>query len=156
MTKTRILAILVVVVVLLNAATLTFILIGKSHGPKHHGPMENGPRNIIIEKLNFDDEQTALYDGLIKKHYSAIVEKDSLMLVARNALYSQLITQDSTEVEMQLNAIGQLQKEVETVHFLHFQELKALCSEEQLPAFKKLTEELSVFFGSARPPHPKH
>jgi len=162
MTKTRILTILVVVMVLLNAATLAFLFKGNHHGPRPQGRQRVGPKNIVIEKLNFNAEQIAKYEQLIAEHRVAINKNDSLMLATRNALYSQLVKQDSIEMELQLNAIGKLQKEIEHVHFQHFQDLKALCMEEQLPAFEKLVEELAAFFNGGkppqgkRPPHPRH
>jgi protein CpxP len=162
MTKTRILTILVVVMVLLNAATLVFFLNGNRHGPRPHGRHEVGPKNIVIEKLSFNTEQIAKYEQLITEHRVAINRNDSLMLAVRNGLYKQLVKQDSTEIELQLYTIGKLQKEVEIVHFQHFQDLRAICTEEQLPAFEELIEELAAFFNGGRlpqgkqPPPPRH
>ncbi|MFT7154740.1 MAG: protein CpxP [Alteromonas macleodii] len=155
MTKTRILTILVVVMVLLNAATLVFFLNGNRHGPRPHGRHEVGPKNIVIEKLSFNTEQIAKYEQLITEHRVAINRNDSLMLAVRNGLYKQLVKQDSTEIELQLYTIGKLQKEVEIVHFQHFQDLRAICTEEQLPAFEELIEELAAFFNGGRPPQGK-
>ncbi|MCF8460381.1 MAG: hypothetical protein K9G46_06630 [Flavobacteriales bacterium] len=155
MTKTRILTILVVVMVLLNAATLVFFLKSNHRGPRLHGSKEAGPKNVVIEKLKFDEEQVAKYELLIAEHLAAINKNDSLMFEARHALFVQLSKQDQTEIEMQLNTIGRLQKEVENVHFQHFLELKALCTEEQLPAFEELIDELATFFNGAKPPKGK-
>jgi hypothetical protein len=148
--------------VLLNAATLAFFLTGNHRGPRPHGRKEAGPKNIVIEKLKLDDEQVVKYEELIAEHLAAINKNDSLMFEARHALFVQLSEQDQTEIEVQLNTIGRLQKEVENVHFQHFTDLKALCTEEQLPAFEKLIDELAAFFNGSkpqqgkRPPHPRH
>ncbi|MBP9151960.1 MAG: hypothetical protein KBF73_06725 [Flavobacteriales bacterium] len=161
MTKTRILTILVVVMVLLNAATLAFFLKSNHRGPRPHGRKEAGPKNMVIEKLKFNDAQIAQYEGLIAEHQLSINKNDSLMFEARHALFVQLSKQDQREIEVQLNTIGRLQKEVENVHFQHFTELKALCTEEQLPAFEELIEELAAFFNGSKsahqpPPPPRH
>ena len=156
MTKTRILTILVVVMVLLNVVTVAFLFWGRGHGPKHPHPNHEGPRNIIIEQLKLDEKQVAAYDALIKVHRKAIAQQDSLMQLTRNNLYAQLLENDSLAVATQFESVGALAKRVEEIHFNHFLRLKALCTPEQLPAFEKLTTELVAHFSTSKPPPPKH
>jgi hypothetical protein len=46
------------------------------------------------------------------------------------------------------------QKKIEETHFKHFQDIKKLCTPEQMNRFDDLTEELSRIFG--RKPKPRH
>lgn len=158
MTKTQILVILVLVLLLLNAATLAFFVKGNHHGPPPHGRREAGPKNIVIKKLSFNAEQIAAYEQLIVEHRLAINKNDSLMFVARHKLYKQLVKPDLAQIEFQLQAIGKLQKEVDSLHFQHFQALKAICTDGQLPAFYELVDELSTFFVKNKPlnKHSRH
>ena len=54
--------------------------------------------------------------------------------------------------------LADLQKQVESVHYAHFMDIKKICRPDQLSDFDKLTKELSRLFSrNARnnPPPPK-
>ncbi|MCF8464227.1 MAG: hypothetical protein K9G41_05275 [Flavobacteriales bacterium] len=137
----------------MNIGTLAFFLKQNHHKQRPHGRNEAGPKDIVIEKLKLNDEQIATYNQLIVEHQLAIRENDSLMMATRHELYNQLMNQDQTEIDIQLNAVAKLQKQVEIVHFQHFQKLKSLCSEDQLSDFEELAEEMAALFNGVRPPH---
>lgn len=150
MNKTRILVTLVVILLVLNAATLVFLFNGRPALHRPHHPLQLGPRDIIIEKLQFNDDQVTAYDSLIVGHREAVAELDSEMLLTRNALYKELLAADTATIQLIMERIGQLQMEVESIHFQHFTDLKNICSEEQMPAFEQLTEDLATHFSGPR------
>ncbi len=157
MKKTQLLAILVVVLVLLNAATLGFLLLGRPHGPHPpHMKSEHGPKARIEERLSFTAEQEKAFQGLIEAHRSQIRAKDEEMMAARNMLYAQLSDGDTAHTDSLLAAIGRIQQEVEQVHFAHFEQIRGLCTSEQLPAYHELTKELATYFGHPKGPKHKH
>lgn len=157
MKKTQLLAVLVAVLVLLNAATLGFLLLGKPHGPHPpHMKSEHGPKARIEKRLSFTAEQEKAFQGLIEVHRSQIRAKDEEMMAARNMLYAQLSDGRTSNKDSLLAAIGSIQQEVEQVHFAHFEQIRGLCTSEQLPAYNELTKELARYFGQSKGPRHKH
>ncbi len=157
MEKTKLLTFGIIALFVLNLGTLGFLLLSGSKGnrPPEHGPEgRSKPREIIIEKLHFDDIQIKEYDKLIQWHRSNITKLEDQIRDSKNELYLQLNenpfnqkTKDSLT-----DVLAASQKQIESVHFKHFQDIKKLCKEEQMDDFAQLTEELSRLF-SKPPPH---
>ncbi|MES2747953.1 MAG: hypothetical protein V4648_06225 [Bacteroidota bacterium] len=152
MDKTKVLTFTVITLLLLNIGTLGFLYISASkehRPPPGHGPEgRSKPREIIIEKLHFDAIQIKQYDQLIKKHQSDIRATEDNIRDSKNELYLQLnetITNEKAKDSL-INALSLYQKQIETIHFNHFQDIKKLCKKEQLYDFSALTEELSRLF----------
>jgi len=157
MKKTHLLVILVAVLVLLNVGTLGFLLLGRPHGPHPpHMNGEQGPKARIEERLSFTEEQEKAFQGLIEEHRSQIRAKDEEMMATRNMLYAELPDGDTAGSDSLLEAIGRIQQEVEQIHFAHFEQIRGLCTAEQLPAYNELTKELATYFSQPKGPKPKH
>ena len=161
MEKTKLLMITVIGLLVLNLATLGFLFIS---GPKGHKPPHDRtegrqmPREIIINRLHFDVNQQKDYDKIIQWHKGEIKRLDSEIREAKIGLYSQLKeSQLDLKVKDSLIAvINTNQKQIETTHFKHFEEVKKLCNKDQLEDFNELTEELSKLFSPNKPPRPRH
>lgn len=149
MTRNRVLSIAVVVLVLLNIATLTIhFLHGPLHG--HGGPPHGGPKHLIIERLHFDAEQVAAYEATIKKHRRKIDALDERMMELRGQLYS---VTDSAASDSLIRLIGETQSAVERVHTGHFTEIRALCKPDQVPLYDAMRKDLAGYFHPG-PPQP--
>ena len=149
MSKTKLLVISVILLVAINLVMMWQM----AHRPKHHGA-DN--RDIIIEKLHFDEEQVHGYDLLVKAHQRDIrMHQDSLRDL-RTALYSKaLADNDSVMTQQLMTQIAAVQQSIEWIHFRHFEDIRALCREDQLAVFRSLTEDLAGMF-NARKPLPNH
>lgn len=149
MNKVKLLSILSVGLLLANITLLWFLL---SNKPKHAGPGPNGgPRNIIINKLDFDENQVKQYESLILWHRGEIDKSQEQIVVLKNELYSTLVDSNATTKDSLINKISAIQKNIETIHYKHFQDIKNLCRPDQLVAFEKLSKEIAALFA---PPHP--
>lgn len=111
------------------------------------------PRNIIIGRLKLDDEQVRLYDVLIQAHRAEIAAKDREIMRCKSALYEYL-AQDKgpAPLDSLSEQIGELQQEIEKIHYAHFSEIRALCRPDQLPAFDALSRDIAGIFN---PTHPR-
>lgn len=112
------------------------------------------PREIVIEKLHFDENQIVEYEKIIEEHQKAIRNLDDSIRNTKNELY-QLLNEEkinSTIVDSLYLKLANYQKQIETTHFNHFLEIKKLCKKEQLADYKNLTEELSKIFSHPRRP----
>ena len=154
MDKIKVLTVAVVALLLLNFGTLGFLLLA---GPKHdRRPPHREPKEIIIDQLQMDATQQTAYQKLINSHRGTIDRLDHQSRSTKNELYLQL-TQKTVDIKAKDSLIARLanyQKEIEETHFKHFQDIKNLCTPEQMNRFDDLTEELSRIFG--RKPKPRH
>jgi len=111
-----------------------------------------GPRNIIIEKLGFDENQSKEYDKLIAVHKSEIRKSDGQLMELKNKLYSTLISDgQKSGKDSLIMEISTIQQKIENIHYSHFQDIKKLCKPEQLKAFDALCDDLTKLFAR----HPK-
>ena len=132
-----------------NLLTLFFIIPKGKH--KHFG---NGPKSIIIEKLNLDEQQIFAYEQLIDQHRKNIKASDKKIIQLKKELYGSLQTESNEQYADSLTSeIGSIQKQIETIHFNHFNDIKALCKPEQLDEFNELVDELEFLFSNKK--HPK-
>jgi protein CpxP len=151
MNKLKVLGISVVLLILVNLLLLAFLFFGRPHPPGKHGP-----RDYMIEKLHFTQDQIEKFDHLIVQHRQQIDQLDSKINALKNSLYLQLskdaksFSQDSI-----IQQIGVTQMQIEQVNYSHFKEVKKLCSSDQLAYFDSLAAELASLF-SHRPPRRRH
>lgn len=152
MNKTKLLSVAVIALLVLNFGILGFLFLSK----KHELNGRKMPREIIIEKLYFDENQIVEYEKIIEEHQKAIRNLDDSIRKTKNELY-QLLNEEkinSAQKDSLYLKLANYQKQIETTHFNHFLEIKKLCKKEQLADYKNLTEELSKIF--SHKPRPKH
>ena len=156
MEKTKLLTIAVIGLLVINFGTLGFLLLnGKGHRLPQAGRQK--PKEIIIEKLHFDEAQQKDYAKLIKWHRGEITKLDGNIREAKNELYSQLL-QPETNLKAKdslISVINLNQKQIEQTHFKHFEDIKKLCHKNQMDDFNDLTEELGRIF-APKPHGPRH
>ena len=158
MEKTKLVTFGIITLFLLNLGTLGFLLLSnpKAHRSPNGPEKRPKPREIIIEKLHFDAAQIQQYDQLILWHRSHITEMEDQIGASKNELYLQL-NKDSVDEKTKdslINVLASCQKQIESIHFKHFQDIKKLCKKDQLNDFSDLTEELSKLFSKG--PKPRH
>ncbi len=124
-------------------------------GPPDHergSGVHHGPRNLIIERLHFSDEQVASYDKLIQWHRGEIGKADQRIIELKNQLYESLTAPAADGRKDSLIAtIAAAQQDIERIHYKHFEDIRDLCTEQQKPDFEALTREIASLF--APPPH---
>lgn len=158
MDKTKLLTFAVIALLLLNLGTLSFLFLTNPNGNHPHGDSNfkgrAEPKEIIIEKLNFDSKQKSEYEKLIQVHRKEISSIEDEIRKTKEELYLQLHenTTNNTTKDSLINALATYQKQIEITHFKHFQDIKKLCKKEQLDDFNALTEELSRLFSKSPPP----
>lgn len=154
MKKENFLVVVVIALLLLNMGTLGYLFIQqkKQHNIlfEHRPPR---PDKLIIERLQLDEKQIALFEETKFKHRSSInkLEREAAEL---HAAYFSLLKKDNytaSEIDsfQRLLAINQMQKDSTT--FIHFEELKALCNEKQLSLYNNLIEEIGEIL-TTQPP----
>lgn len=147
MKKTKVLASAVILLLLINIATLGSVWLRPPAGPERRPQ----PKEIIISRLHLDKEQKQKYEKLIQWHRREISVIDMKIRKNKLRLY-ELLAEGSPEDESQalIDSINVSQKKIEQAHLKHFRELRSLCRLDQLGYYNDLAPELPLLFG---PPH---
>lgn len=151
MSRTKLLTLLIIGLMLLNITLMIFLVLGKPAPPPRPGQRQQ-PKEIIIQKLGFDQAQIDQYDKLIEQHRRQIHQKQGEINRTRRALYESLQAGKNINQDSLIARIGELQSEVEQIHLAHFKALHQICTPEQQSRFDELTHELARLFGPP-PPH---
>ena len=146
MNKNRLLGIISIGLLVSNLALIAFIFLGRK------APAHNGPRDIIIERLHFNEQQVAAYDKLIHIHRGSINEKQGEMFRLKNQLYHGLLKEHALEKDSLEKAIGTVQAAIEEINFNHFSDIRNLCTKEQEIYFSDLVNDIAELFKPMPPP----
>lgn len=149
MEKSKLKTIAIIGLVVLNLTTLGFIFF---NAPKRglHPPMDRmRPKDMIVRKLHFDENQKKEFEKLIEWHQAEIQKHDDKIRNAKIELYSLLVEKsiDTNKKEILIDVISQHQKEIEEAHFKHFEDIKKICTQNQIEEFNNLSKELPRVFG---------
>jgi len=157
MSKLKLLTIAVIGLLMINLGIIAWLFFQKPAAPGRRPIDGEGPKLLIIDRLNFDMEQVAAYEVLIKAHQSAIRQTEDSIRIAKNQLYATLTATEPVGKDLLITKLSDLQKQIEQIHYNHFTDIRKLCKPDQLDDFNRLTEDLAHFFnqGKKRPPPPK-
>jgi len=140
MTKLRLLTISTVALILINLGLFTTLFFGK---PSQKG---EGPKNIIIEKLHFDEAQVKAYETLISEHRRQVRKAEGEIMDAKAKLYETIADSASAQKDSLIQVIASTQANMENVHYQHFLDIKKLCKPDQIKYFNSLTKDLAQYF----------
>ena len=140
--KTKILVIAVIFLLLTNIAMLAFFLFGKGPGKKdnHGGGREAMMRTFLQKDIGFTDPQLQQYDSLAKIHKESI--KSSMDEVRNNREKDLKEISGSgfndSVISTAANRSSARQKDMLEKMFLHFKDIRKLCTPDQQPKFDSL------------------
>jgi protein CpxP len=157
MNKNKLLIFLIAGLLISNILLVIFMIKGRGTG--HHGPppRHGGPRDLIIERLHFDEAQVQQFEKLIQEHQKNLRTEDEALMTIKNTLYINLKSEENkTVTDSLINSMVTIQNKIEHVHYSHFQDIKKICKPEQLEDFNELASELSRLFGPPKGPPPHH
>ena len=134
----------IIIGLLLSNLVLAWSVLRPHNGPPPH---ENAPRQIVINRLHFDENQVIKYDKLIKNHQ--LVTKASFKDIAetKQLLFSSLKDNSNTINEDSLTSrVAHLQQEIQKSDIAHFKAIKQICKPSQLEDFNVLVNDLNKIF----------
>lgn len=106
-------------------------------------PKGEGPKKEIIQRLSFNEEQVVAYEKLIAGHQELVKAKEQEIRTAKNNLMASLKKPGNNSA---LEQVAKLHREMEEIHYQHFLDIRALCNEDQIPAFDSLVDDLAKMF----------
>jgi len=148
MNKLKLLTYSVIGLLMLNVGIICFLFFSRPN----RNPEQNNrsPKEIIIEKLQFDANQIVKYESIIKIYRDQVDSLDIRNKEIKSELYSQLKSSvvNNAIKDSIINLFSENQKRIELAHFKHFQDIKSICNASQLKNFNILTEELGKMFSN--------
>ena len=154
MSKLKLVSTAAIGLLLINLCMVLFLFLGRPpHAQEGRRPFEKGPKNKIIDMLHFDKEQVEKYENLITQHRTSVRLLEEGIREAKSNLYLTLNENESGAKDSLVNQLGDLQMQIENVHYNHFLEIKRLCKPDQQAYFTELTGNLVDFFHPEKQGH---
>jgi hypothetical protein len=125
--------------------------------PQHDNrPQPGGPRNFVIRELKFTDDQVKKYDELIKVHRSYMDPLNRDAMEYRRLLFNNLQREpNGLNADSLIQLIANNQKQIETVTYAHFKQVRAMCTDAQKTEFDRIiTDVMKQMNGGHAPHHP--
>jgi periplasmic protein CpxP/Spy len=148
--QNRNLTLVVIILVILNIVTLTFLWLGKPQNPPLNAlvrnPIEeqNRIKTLLKNELRFDDKQADEYLELRKNHKQAVDKLQSEIQRIKKQMFDEAL-KEGAKIEISdslLNLSQTKQAEIEHLTFQHFVKLKNLCKPDQRDRLKRLIHKL--------------
>lgn len=152
--KIKILSILVVLLICINLATIASVWIIRPAPP--HGYGAQSPKEYIITKLEFTDEQVAAFELLRKSHFDTIQKLRHQIRTEKEEMYAGLKQKGNEEkAYAHLAKVIAYEEQSEKITFEHFRQVRDLCDEEQKQHFDAIINQIIKMVG-VNAPHPPH
>ncbi|MEI6508618.1 MAG: hypothetical protein WCO54_09025, partial [Bacteroidota bacterium] len=127
---------LVILLVCINLTTLATIWLTRP--AKSMGfDLPDGPKQFIIEKLHFNEEQIQAFDTLRKEHFEEMQGLRKQIYESKEDLYNQIKSDrvDTTIMFASIANIGRFEEKAERITMEHFRKVRQLCNDEQKQQF---------------------
>lgn len=151
MAKQKILIATIVILVVINLATLSFMWFSKSGGSKRYRTDSRNRTEMILERrLKLSEDQVEAFREAREEHFketTPIMESIHANRVKFNNTNSYEL--EENEIKLLADSIGVLTAQLERYNFEHMQELRAICNENQKKRFDAITKKM--FEHGARP-----
>ncbi|WP_288243412.1 hypothetical protein [uncultured Chryseobacterium sp.] len=135
---------IVILLIISNILLILFIFLRKPPHPE-------GPKNIIIERLHFDQKQINEYENLIDQHRMDIHRNEEEMMMLKSALYENILNENTPKRDSLVRLIGNKQEEAEMINYHHFMDIKKLCRPDQQKDFEELVHDFGKLFSHKKP-----
>jgi len=149
MRKEKLLWILIIVLILVNGATIFFMLSGRRPAPGDKFD------RTITEVLQLNQVQIRQFNIMKREHHQEMIRVDREMQSTYEKYFyllsdtGNILEKDSLET-----VLGNNQKEKIQITYQHFNELKSICTSEQKEKFKELIPLLMQVIDPKKKPSP--
>lgn len=154
MSTKKIFTVVIIILLIANMVLLGFFMMNRqdqNKGSKKSNQNES-PKTLIIKRLDFNESQKEQFLNMVTLHREKILLLDERITNDKRQLFSLLSepTPNIKAADSLTSGIASLQKQIETLHFNHFQEVKAMCNENQVPKFNDLSKDIVDIFNAKR------
>lgn len=144
MARQKILIATIIILVIINLGTLSFMWFTKSKGAKRHRTDTPQRTEMILERrLKLTESQVEAFKEAREEHFiitAPIMESIHTNRVKLNNPDSYDLGED--EITVLADSIGTLTAQLEKHNFAHMQELRSICDENQKKRFDAITKKM--------------
>lgn len=153
MSKFRFLSVSVVLLLLLNIATLAYLFYTRKD-TERPGPPGRVVADFIIQQLQLDATQQEKFAELSDRHQGILREVHKADRDLHDIYFNLLKTDhpDTKRADSVSMLIADQRSLMEMATFVHFQELRKLCRDDQKKRFDATIDEIARRMGPKRPP----
>lgn len=158
MQDSRFLKIVIAILLIINVATLSFMISRDREGrpPFPHGPGgpdHGGPFEFIVHELNMDETQRSKFAELRDEHHQAVEELQEASHELHDKYFEELANPaaDSVQINAMADSMAGIQKQIDLVTWKHFSQVRAICKPEQQKKFDVIIREALRMMQRPRP-----
>lgn len=149
MQEGKFLKLIIVCLLILNMGTLAFLWFG---GPEHRMPPRDGDGpphhedagHYLNRSLQLTDEQEHQYRGMREAHHEHVMMIHDRVRGYKQNLYHLLASaasKDTMVIYPYIDSIAAAQREIELITYVHFRELRSICTSQQQQKFDQVIGE---------------
>jgi hypothetical protein len=130
----------IIILVILNITTLTFLWLGR---PLHRNERLERPNveRYLHRKLNLSHSQQQNFQLARAEHFEKTSRLMDVIGKTRHEL-SKTESDNHQKIDSLLESISQNNKDLERLNFKHFKKLKSFCDDVQKPQFDSIMNEM--------------
>jgi periplasmic protein CpxP/Spy len=157
MSKLGLLTVVAVSLLLLNAGTLSYLLLTQKKDNRPSLPDRGmAASDFIIKELKLDNEQQLQFIALRDRHHATVIgaQREDRRL---HDIYFGLLKTDNPDkgkADSVSALIASQRSLIEAATFEHFQDLRKLCRDDQKKRFDELIDEIARRVGGPKGPPP--
>jgi protein CpxP len=157
MANSRFLKIVLVLLLLINIGTLSYLWLDSHHGRPEGGPGRPDVFTFLCNELKLDDQQVKQYEALRDEHHHAVEAMQEHGRQLREQFFGMLQNNpvDSAGVKRMTDSIAATQEQIEMATFYHFRKVRAILRPEQQKRFDEVIQEATKMMAPQPPPRPR-
>lgn len=140
--KTKYWIIIVLVLILMNISSLVLHWKGRLDSARF--PQRPSPEKYMRERVGFSPQQHEQLKAIRNDHFMKMRPLEARQKDLRYRLFV-----DGTDIEKKvdidsiLNEIGNTQEEMDSLTYMHFQNVRSICTPEQAAEFNQIVDEMA-------------
>lgn len=150
-TKNKLLTWLVVLLIIVNAATLAFFWLNR---PKYPQQFKGSPQEFLVTALKLNSSQQQQYEVLVKAHHEEADQLREKIKIAKESFFDLLKQKEVSDSLKQAmaNRASMITEELDIMTLNHFQKVRALCNVDQQKKFDEIIQQVTDMIGHPRQP----
>ncbi|MEN8786397.1 MAG: hypothetical protein ABF264_06815 [Flavobacteriales bacterium] len=134
--------IIIIALLLVNIVLLITLYLGKPSLQQ-----QNLPKDLIINRLGFEEMQIADFEGIVVEHFTEVRKIQEEVREYKREINSGLLLDKPVMNDSVNRLLSHSFKKMEELHFKHLSDIKEICNPEQKKKFDKMVPELGRIFG---------
>ena len=144
-TKSRVYVFLIILLALLNVTLMLFMWKGPPSKSGRHGLGRNQAKLefFLTRELELSGEQVKEYQQLRKTHFQEVEEEVRKMRRLKKELFDLVGEKNNVQKKQKLlTQIGETQSTLDSLTFIHFENLRNICNEAQQSKFDRVIKKV--------------